>query len=241
VAYANPTYSLYRTLAALVGARGIELPGELGSICAQLIEAQADVTFLCTPNSPTGAVLELDRIDEIARRARGLVVVDEAYIDFGRDSALALIDRHPNLLVLRTFSKSFSLAGLRLGLAFGAADLIAELAKVKDSYNVSRIGEAAGVAALADYDWMKANVARVCATRARVGSTLREKGFLVPASHANFLWVDCSHRDGGRPYYARLRERKVLVRYFDSPALQHGIRVTIGTDVQMDRFLAALD
>jgi histidinol-phosphate aminotransferase len=241
VAYAIPTYSLYRTLSAIVGARVIELPAELKSVRGDLIAAQADVTFLCSPNSPTGAVLELDGIEEIARQARGLVVVDEAYVDFGHHSALALLDRHPNLLVLRTFSKSFSLAGMRLGLAFGAPDLIADVAKVKDSYNVSRIGEAVGIAALADYGWMKANVARVCATRERVASTLREKGFVVPESHANFLWVNCAHRDGGRPYYARLRERKVLVRYFDSPALQHGIRVTIGTDAQMDRFLAALD
>ncbi len=239
VAYATPTYSLYRTLAAVAGAKALEIRADESNLSARLSETEADVIFICTPNSPTGAELGLETIDDIARQARGLVVVDEAYVDFGGRSALGLLNRHQNLLVVRTFSKSFSLAGARLGLGFGCAGLVADLAKVKDSYNVSRLAAAAGLAALADYDWMERNVARVCMTRERIASELRARGYRVPDSRANFLWLDCSGLGGGRPVYVKLRERGVLVRYFDTAELRHGIRVTIGTDQQMDRFLTA--
>jgi histidinol-phosphate aminotransferase len=144
------------------------------------------------------------------------------------------------MVVTRTFSKSFSLAGLRLGLLFGHEDLVAELAKVKDSYNVSRIAIAAGVAALDDLGWMQNNVARVRATRARVTAALRHAGFAVEESSANFLWVDCSKVGGGRAAYERLRAGGVLARFFPGPGMDSHIRVSIGTDDQMDRFLALL-
>jgi histidinol-phosphate aminotransferase len=168
-------------------------------------------------------------------------VADEAYIDFGGESALAILDSHPNLVVTRTFSKSFSLAGLRLGLAMASPGLIAELAKVKDSYNVSRLAAAAGVAALEDYAWMEANVARVCATLDRVRAGLLERGWQVPESVTNFLWCLPPAGASGASVYRRLRERRILVRWFDHPLLTEGVRVSIGTDAQMDRFLAAID
>jgi len=239
-AWAVPTYSLYSTLAETVGARAVEVAGEDGRIPRALAEADARVTFLCTPNSPTGRSLPLDDIAAFSRAASGVVVVDEAYIDFGGKSALSILGDHPNMVVTRTFSKSFSLAGLRLGLLFGHEDLLAELAKVKDSYNVSRLAIAAGAAALEDRAWMSSNVARIRATRTRVTAALRRAGFGVEDSAANFLWVDCSAAGGGKAAYEKLRTGGVLVRWFSAPALEHGIRVSIGTDAQMDRFLEIL-
>lgn len=240
VSYAVPTYSLYRTLAAIAGADVVEVAAGAGEIPAALPCDRARVTFVCTPGAPFGRSVDLDELGALARRSSGLVVADEAYADFSRTTALSILDRHPNMLVLRSFSKSYSLAGLRLGLAFGASSLMADLAKVKDSYNVSRLAIAAGVAALDDEDWTRRNVLRVCATRDRVGAALRAKGFRVHDSDANFLWVDCSASGGGREVYDRLRAQGVLVRFFDAPDLEHGVRVTIGTDEQMDRVLELL-
>ncbi|HYB98022.1 MAG TPA: histidinol-phosphate transaminase [Candidatus Limnocylindrales bacterium] len=240
VAYPVPTYSLYRTLAEAAGARTIELPWQGQALPASLAEADARLTFLCSPNSPTGLALPLDEIAAFTRQARGVVVVDEAYVDFGDATALSILQQHPNMMVLRTFSKSFSLAGLRLGLGFAHAELVEELVKIKDSYNVSRLAIAAGVAALEDYDWMRSNVARVRATRARVTARLRAAGYGVRDSSANFLWIDCSAHGGGKAIYERLRQASVLVRFFDQEGLREGIRISIGTDDQMDRALSVL-
>lgn len=240
VAWPVPTYSLYRVLADLAGVEAVEVPADGLPIPKAVGEAGARVVFLCTPNSPTGRAIPLDAIAAFARTQRGVVVVDEAYVDFGGPSALAILGDHPNMVVTRTFSKSFSLAGLRLGLLFGHEDLVAELAKVKDSYNVSRIAIAAGVAALDDLQWMQSNVARVRATRARVTAALRHAGFPVEESAANFLWVDCAKAGGGRAACERLRAGGVLARFFPGPGMDSHLRVSIGTDEQMDRFLSVL-
>ena len=245
VAYAPPTYSLYATLAAIAGARTLEFPPrrlppqETFELPAEMFSAKAAVTLVCHPNSPFGAPVALDQIAELCRRSAGLVVSDEAYVDFGAASALALLPRHENLVVVRTLSKSFSLAGLRLGLLFGAPGLIGQLAKVKDSYNVSRLAIAAGVAALEDHAWMRANVERVVATRERVVAALDARGCFVAPSAANFFWLECPG-EGGRSVYERLRRHGVLVRFFGDARLRAGVRVTVGTDAEMDRFLAAL-
>lgn len=237
VAYAVPTYSLYRTLVELCDAVPVEVEPDGSAMPAALSTSGARLTFVCTPNSPTGRAVPLDAIAAFARAADGVVVVDEAYVDFGGASALTILADHPNMVVTRTFSKSYSLAGLRLGLLFAHEDLVDELAKVKDSYNVSRLAIAAGVAALEDQEWMQSNVARVRATRARVTAGLRQAGFRVEDSAANFLWVDCRAKGGGAAVYEHLRAGRVLVRYWNRPHLADGIRVSIGTDPDMDRFL----
>jgi len=245
VAYTMPTYSLYRTLVAVAGARAIEIetsdvpPSTSFVLPDAFVDADAEVKFICHPNSPFGTPVDIERIATVCEQTSGLVVCDEAYVDFGGASALRLLPHHPNLLVLRTFSKSFSLAGLRLGLAFAAPGLVAELVKVKDSYNVSRLALAAGVAALADIAWMEANVARIRATRARVIDSVRAAGYTVPRTKANFFWLECGST-GGRAVYERLRAAGVLVRYFDEERLRSGVRVTVGTDEEMDVFLSAL-
>jgi histidinol-phosphate aminotransferase len=240
VAYPVPTYSLYSTLAAIEGATTVEVPMEPGGeLPRELIDSDADVLFLCSPNSPYGTTIALEQIERAAAATRSLVVADEAYVDFGGETALRLLPAYPNLLVLRTFSKSFSLAGLRLGLAFGSTELVAQLAKVKDSYNVSRLAIAGGVAALQDYACMERSVAKVVSTRERVISRLRDAGYGIPESRANFFWMDCGAQ-GGATVYQRLRERGVLVRFFDTETLRGGVRVTVGTDEEMDVFLSAL-
>lgn len=245
VAYATPSYSLYRTLTALAGARVLETdvedlpPQGVFPVPESLVRADAAVKLICHPNSPFGSPVDLERVAAVCRNTPGLVVCDEAYVDFGAPSALTLLAAHPNLLVLRTFSKSFSLAGVRLGLAFAAPEVIRELRKVKDSYNVSRLASAAGVAALSDVAWMESNVARIRTTRERVMNAVRAGGYVVASSAANFFWLDCG-RAGGRPVYERLRAAGVLVRYFDEGRLRSGVRVTVGTDADMDAFLAAL-
>ncbi len=236
VAYTVPSYSLYSTLAEIAGARVVEIADRS---CRSLIDIGAAVSFVCNPNAPYGFGIPLDDIAALAESVDGLVVSDEAYVDFGDSSAIGLVGEIPNLIVLRSFSKSYSMAGVRLGLAFGPAELIAEFAKVKDSYNVSRLACAAGVAALDDQAAMKATVRKVQDTRDRVAHRLRAEGFGVEPSQANFLWVDCGAR-GGRVMFEKLRAADVLVRYFDRDGLRDGFRVTIGTDAEMDRFLEAL-
>ncbi len=241
VALVEPTYSLYRTLCAIAGAEVSAVQCRAGELPDPSFGREARLVFVCTPNAPFGTRVPLATVAAVATASSGVVVADEAYIDFGGESALAILDSHPNLVVTRTFSKSFSLAGLRLGLAMASPGLIAELAKVKDSYNVSRLAAAAGVAALEDYAWMEANVARVCATRDRVRAGLLERGWQVPESVTNFLWCLPPAGASGASVYRRLRERRILVRWFDHPLLTEGVRVSIGTDAQMDRFLAAID
>jgi histidinol-phosphate aminotransferase len=240
VAFAEPTYSLYRTLCSIAGARVHVTSCGPGVFPGPPFGEDARLTFVCNPNSPYGTEVSLDAIRSVCERTAGVVVADEAYVDFGGTSALSLLPDHPNLVVSRSFSKSFSLAGLRLGLAFASADLVSELVKVKDSYNVSRLAAAAGTSALKDYQHMESNVGRICTSRDRIAEELRQRGWHVPRSAANFLW-GVPPSGGGRTTYQKLRERGVLVRFFDTDDLRDGLRISIGTDEQMERFLTALD
>jgi histidinol-phosphate aminotransferase len=240
VVYPYPTYSLYDTLVAIGDARAVHVPFAADfALPAGIPEAGGRVTFLCNPNSPSGTLVSLAQIADLARRVPGLLVVDEAYVDFAAHSALPLVHETDNIIVLRTFSKSYSLAGLRIGLAFAPAPLIAELMKVKDSYNLTRVSIAAATAALDDQDWMRTNVARVCATRARLCRELRSLGFAVPPSEANFV---LARRPGTnlQPLYEALKQHGILVRYFAIPALRDAIRISVGTNEETDALLAAL-
>ena len=240
VAYPTPTYSLYDTLVALQGARAVCCPwGPGGSLPAELRHADARLFFLCNPNAPTGTLLESEVLDEFAReRSDAVVVIDEAYADFADRSCVALVRRHQNVVVLRTLSKSYSLAGLRVGLALTSVPLATQLHKVRDSYNVSRIAQAGALAALRDQETMRAHVDRVRATRARLTTRLQELGFDVAPSHANFV---LARRPGENVegLANALRERQILVRYFT--ALPDALRISVGTDEEIDALLGALD
>lgn len=239
VAYPVPTYSLYDTLVALQNAVAVRVPyGDDFTLPPSLADADAKLFFLCNPNAPSGTVHSNAVLADFARRrADAVVVVDEAYVDFADDSALGLVGQLPNVVVLRTLSKSYSLAGLRLGLAMTSVDLARELHKVRDSYNVSRIAQAGALAALDDQEAMQEHVRRVCATRERMTARLRELGFSVTSSQANFVLARRPGEDLA-DVAAGLRDRRVLVRYFKD--LPDALRISVGTDPQVDALLAAL-
>ncbi len=195
---------------------------------------------IANPNAPTGIFMGLDHIAAIAgSNPNNVLIVDEAYVDFGGQSALGLLDRYPNILVVQTFSKSRSMAGARLGFAVGAPELIADLNTIRYStnpYNVNRMTSAAGRAALADNDYYMNNCRVIMDTRARVAAELRAMGFRVTDSSANFLFA-ASDRIGGEELYLRLKARGVLIRHFAKPRIADYNRITVGTDEQMDIFL----
>lgn len=241
VAYPYPTYSLYDTLVAIAGATALRVPFPPDfSLPDGLAARGARVTFVCNPNAPSGTFIAVDELAALSEQLTGLLVVDEAYVDFAQDSALRLVRERPNVLVLRTFSKAFSLAGMRVGLAMGAPPLIAELGKVKDSYNLNRVSIAAGTAALIDYDVMREHARRVCTTRQRLSDQLRARGYQVLPSQTNFVLARQPGRDQ-RAIYEALKQRRILVRYFATAELRDALRITVGTDDEVDALLAALD
>ena len=230
VAYPVPTYSLYETLIAIQDGQSLTVPyADDFAIPAPLYSQSSKVTILCNPNAPSGTLEPVSEIARLARSVAGLLIVDEAYIDFADtdESAIALVKRFPNLVVLRTFSKAFSLAGMRAGLAFGSEDIVRNMLKVKDSYNLCRLSLAAAVAALEDAEWMQRNVGRIQRTRKTLIRGLRKLGFDVQPSQANFVMARMGS-DSIRWLHEGLRDRGILVRYFDTPELRNMMRVTVG-------------
>jgi histidinol-phosphate aminotransferase len=241
VVYSTPTYSLYETLVGLQGATAVAVPFpyDFRLPVERMGEQGQCLTIVCNPNAPSGTLAPVASIEELAQGVRGLVVVDEAYVDFASSTSLELVHRYDNVLVLRTFSKSFSLCGMRVGLAFGHPDLLTQLAKVKDSYNVSRLGLAAAAAALDDCAWMEANAARVRSGRSDLTSRLRALGFDVLPSEANFVLARRPGESMG-PLQRWLAEKGILVRYFDVPELSDALRITVGTPQEIDILLGAI-
>jgi histidinol-phosphate aminotransferase len=242
VVFPVPTYSLYETLVAIQGGRSVcpAFSADFSLPLASLGEQGQRVTFICNPNAPSGTLASLDELERLAQSLRGLLVVDEAYVDFATGTALPLVQRYPNVLVLRTFSKSFSLCGMRVGLAFAQPQVLAEIGKVKDSYNINRLSQVAAVAALDDYALMTEHAERVRRTRRELASELEARGFVVLPSQANFVLARRPGSDLG-PLQRRLKEEGVLVRHFAVPGLEDALRVTVGTDEEVQVFLAALD
>ena len=240
IGYVHPSYSYYATLAEIQGAtvRTFALDADF-CIRDFPVSYQGKLFFLTTPNAPLGFAFPLDYIDELAGRCAGLLVVDEAYVDFAKFTALELVKKHANVVVTRTFSKSYSLAGMRLGLAVARPEIVAALDKIRDHYHLDRLALAAATAALQDQAHLAATVARIRATRSRFVAGLGELGYTVIPSQANFVFAAPPDRDGRRVYEA-LYARKILVRYFGDPLLAHGLRITIGTDAEMAETLAAL-
>ena len=231
VAYPVPTYSLYDTLVNIQDGitAAVNYPVDF-SLPAELAEQNAVLTFVCNPNAPSGTMISLKTIEKLARSIPGILAIDEAYIDFAATegaSAIPLIHQLPNLVVLRTFSKSFSLAGMRIGLAFADEEIITGMMKVKDSYNVNRLSLLAATAALEDLPWMTRNAQRIQRSRKKLTAGLKRVGYQVYPSHANFV---LARKDGQnlRSVYEELKRRKIFVRYFDIPGLQDCLRITVG-------------
>lgn len=240
VAYPVPTYTLYDTLIAIQEGEKvtIDYPPDF-SLPETLYAQQAAVTFVCNPNSPSGTLLARGQIERLARSVTGILVVDEAYIDFAEGagaSALPLIRDFANLVVLRSFSKSFSLAGLRIGLAFATQEIIAAMMKVKDSYNLNRLSLVAACAALEDMAWMARNVRRLQRSRRQLTKGLTQRGFQVYPSQANFVMARRAGQNLGWLYEA-LKRRGILVRYFNALGLEDSLRITVGTPREVSTLL----
>ena len=243
VAYPVPTYSLYDTLAEIQDAKvvGIRLKDQFELPLDELAQSRANLTIVCNPNSPSGTMTPVASLDWLARRLHGrMLVIDEAYVDFADENALPMLKRHRNVVVLRSLSKSFSLAGMRLGLGFSRPEVIDGLMKVKDSYNLSRMALAGGAAALSDVAWMRRNVERVRKTRRMTETRLRKLGFEVPPSSANFVLARMPGRDLS-PIAGGLRRAGILVRYFPTPLLYDALRISIGLPAEMTALFGALE
>ncbi len=240
VAYLHPSYSYYATLAEIQGAklRTFALQ-EDGAIQDFPERYNGKLFFLTSPNAPLGLNWSPDEVAALADRCDGLLVVDEAYADFASSNCLDLVREKPNVVVTRTLSKSYSLAGMRLGLAVARPEIIAALDKIRDHYNLDRLAQTAVVAALEDQDYFRECVTRICATRDWFAAELVNLGYRVLPSSANYLFVSSPDRDGKR-IYEGLYERKILVRYFSDPILAHGVRISIGTREEMEKTLQAL-
>lgn len=198
---------------------------------------------LPNPNAPTGRGLSLDALEDLLQHnADCVVIIDEAYVDFGAQSAVPLLDKYENLLVVQTMSKSRSLAGLRIGYALGSETLITTLEAVKNSYNsytMDALALAAGEASVRDEDYFRQSCAKVIATRERAAEALRDLGFTVLPSLTNFLFVTHPKKEASIIFEC-LRQKNIFIRYFKLPRIEKYLRITVGTDEQMDRLVAAL-
>ncbi|MCP3176324.1 histidinol-phosphate transaminase [Desulfuromonas sp. KJ2020] len=240
VAYIHPSYSYYATLAQIQGAKittfGLTADYRLADFPARY---EGKLFFLTSPNAPLGFAFPLDYIAEIARRCAGMLVIDEAYVDFAEINALELVKQHDNVVVTRTFSKSYSLAGMRLGLALARPEVIQALDKIRDHYHLDRLALAAAAAALSDQAYLAETVGRIRDTREWFSAQLRDLGYTLVASQTNFIFASPPDRNGKR-IYEGLYSRKILVRYFTDPLLTHGLRMTIGNRSDMEQTLAVL-
>ncbi len=243
LAYPDPTYSLYPVLASLQDVRVAPVPWGAGWSLpiAGLVATGAGAIYLANPNAPSGTAVPVAAVEALAKSFDGLLLVDEAYADFASENCLDLARRLPNVVVSRTMSKSYSLAGVRFGFAIAHPEVVREMAKVKDSYNCDAISIAAAAAAMNDQDYARGTWARIRAERERLTRGLEGLGWSVLPSQANFVLATVP--PGGvraGEVHAQLKARGILVRFFDVPGLDDKLRITVGTPEDTDALLAAL-
>lgn len=238
------SYSFYPTYCRLYGIEHVPVPlTDRFEIDVEAYEQPCGAIIIANPNAPTGIALALERVATLAAmHPQQVVVIDEAYVDFGAQSAVTLLDRYSNLLVIQTLSKSRALAGLRVGFAVGHPDLIAGLERVKNSFNcypLSQVQQAGAVAALDDHSHMEQTARAVSASRHWLTAQMQSLGFEVLPSHANFIFARHPQHDGAR-LAAQLRERAILIRHFDQPRIDQFLRISIGTDAECTALIKAL-
>jgi histidinol-phosphate aminotransferase len=241
VTWPDPTYSLYPVLAEIGEARAVPVAWEAGwRLPAEaLLATRPRAIFFANPNAPSGTVVPAGEVRALAGRTEAIVLVDEAYVDFADGDCLPLLSECPNVVVTRTLSKGYALAGLRFGYALAAAPLVAQMMKVKDSYNCDALATTAAEAALRDRDYARAGWEKVRAERTRLAVELERLGWRVIPSQANFLLAAVPGGDAGA-IYRDLKRQGILVRFFDKPGLAHMLRISIGRREENDALLQAL-
>lgn len=235
----TPSYLLYKTLAEIQGARFQTVPYTADWKLPEPWPVEdADLTFIANPNSPSGTMIDPSIIARLSKRTKGPIVLDEAYADFADDNGLRFAGE-PNLIITRTLSKSYSLAGIRFGFAIGHPSVIRELVKVKDSYNCDVLSLTAASAAIRDQAYLAETRRKIVATRERLTNSLRGLGFDVTPSQANFVWARRSNQPV-KPLYEALKARRILVRYMSYPEYGDGLRISVGSDPEIDALLREL-
>jgi histidinol-phosphate aminotransferase len=246
IQYFTPSYSLYPVLAAIHGARtnAVRLTHEFALPTLEVLKKSkawdfaAALTFVTTPNAPSGRAFTTAELDALCHQHQGVVVLDEAYVDFAEENALRLALKHPHVLVARTFSKAYSLCFQRVGYFVGHPELIAALDKLRDSYNVNGLGQVGALATLDDLPYYRANFRRIKATRTRLSGALAQFGFAVLPSQTNFILAR-PPKFAAKAWLEKLRRRKILVRWFSHPEVKDYLRITIGTDAEADALIRA--
>jgi histidinol-phosphate aminotransferase len=240
VAYPVPTYSLYPVLANLQNCKAIEVPfdGEF-NLPAKLSGTGAALTIICNPNAPTGTFIDVGELASLADELTGVLLIDEAYVDFAEANCTTLVKDFDNVIILRSMSKGYSLAGIRFGYAIAQPALIAGLMKVKDSYNVDAVAIALATAAIKNQQYFKENVEKIKESRKELTEQLRLLNFEVPNSSTNFV-LATSKSCKASEIYDKLVQRGIYVRYFDRPGIDDKLRITVGTKEQNQKLLSAL-
>lgn len=241
VGFFDPSYSLYPVLARIRGANPKAFAFEPTDPEPMMDLSGIKLFFLTSPHAPYGLGFTNQFISKMAEQLDGILVVDEAYADFSEDNALSLLDKYPNLVITRTFSKSYSLAAMRVGLAFAAPMLIAEMDKARDSYNLDLLAQEAATAALLDQAYLEETVAGIKKIRQEFSQQVSEKKFTTYPSQTNFIFTIPPAGFKAGDLYHYLQEHRILVRYFSIPPLDRGIRITIGTSEQMEQVLNVIN
>ena len=246
VQYFTPSYSLYPVLADIHGAAKNAVPLKSDFSMPNIAELkrgeqwnfQAALTFVTTPNAPSGRGYKTSELEKLCRAQKGGVVLDEAYVDFANENALKLALKFPHVLIVRTFSKAYSLCFQRVGYFVGHRDLIAALHKIRDSYNVNGLGQIAAAATLDDLKYYRANFKKIIGTREWLSRELTKLGFRVFPSRANFILAQ-PPRFAAHEWQHQLRQRKILVRWFNFPELKNYLRITVGTAAEAEALVKA--
>lgn len=241
LAFAEPTYSLYPVLAQLQGCPTVVVDRFVPDSLGRLARVGAALTIVCNPNAPTCEWLAVEELVALADKllGKGLLLIDEAYADFAEGNALSLVSQFENVVILRSMSKGYSLAGLRFGFGVAQRPVIEQLIKVRDSYPVDALALRAATAAIADQTYFSQNIQKIKSERTRLIANLRRLGLHVPDSQTNFVLAQVSAMSAKQVYEA-LVGRGIYVRYFALPYLEDKLRITVGTPQQNDRLLMAL-
>ncbi|MBN2019343.1 MAG: histidinol-phosphate transaminase [Sedimentisphaerales bacterium] len=240
VAYPVPTYSLYPVLANIQNCRAVEVPFDKEfNLPARLARSRSALTIVCNPNAPSGTFIQPEELASLAAEVKGVLLIDEAYVDFAERNCVELVRQFDNVIILRSLSKGYSLAGLRFGYAIARPEMINGLLKVKDSYNADAISIAAATAAVKDREYFKRNIEMVKQERSRLTEQLRGLGFDMPESSSNFIFVE--HKTlKAKDIYSKLVQQNIYVRYWDLTGIDNKLRISVGTPQQNDMLLSAL-